>query len=276
VLQSAFEFKFDLFEWLKMTSYSNGLVESVAVARQFEDNKLESLLNETYRSTRYRDAFLVELEDGEAWVFLYGVIIFWGADLALKSRLIADLENVAEDKFLQSEVERFNFTVGDVAQMREETLTLSENTPIERLAASHALAQSAKLGHFENRARDVIVQNEFIPRQLATSGRTSLSRKKLAKLRGTLFSVNSDILLNFNLLDTPEFFWSYPEQEAMYHTVAKYLDISPRITVLNKKLEAIHELLAMLAEEQNHKHSSLLEWIIILLIALELALFFVH
>ncbi|WP_417535681.1 hypothetical protein [Methylophaga sp.] len=46
-----------------------------------------------------------------------------------------------------------------------------------------------------------------------------------------------------------------------------------RINVLNKKLESIHELLDMLANEQNHKHSSTLEWIIIILIALEIVLF---
>lgn len=259
-----------------MFQTANNLIESVAIARQFNLSALENLLNDTYRTTRYRDAFLVELEKGEAWVFMYGVIIFWGVEHDLKTRLLSELKKAAENSFAHHETERFTFEQGSHGLMREETLTLVEATPLERLGASHAFAQSAKLSHFEEMARDVIVQNEYIPGQLAKSGRTSLSRKKLAKLRGTLFSVNSDILLNFNLLDTPEFFWSYPEQEWIYHVVAKYLDISPRVSVLNKKLEAIHELLAMLANEQNHKHSSILEWIIILLIAVEIVLFFVH
>ena len=33
-----------------------------------------------------------------------------------------------------------------------------------------------------------------------------LNRKELAKLRGRLFATSSDIILHFNLLDTPEFF----------------------------------------------------------------------
>ena len=37
-----------------------------------------------------------------------------------------------------------------------------------------------------------------------------------------------------------------------------------------------NELHEMLAAEQNHKHSSFLEWIIIILIAVEIVLFFVH
>jgi uncharacterized Rmd1/YagE family protein len=42
------------------------------------------------------------------------------------------------------------------------------------------------------------------------------------------------------------------------------------------KLSTINELHEMLAAEQNHKHSSFLEWIIIILIAVEIVLFFVH
>jgi len=51
---------------------------------------------------------------------------------------------------------------------------------------------------------------------------------------------------------------------------ANYLEIRQRTEVLSKKLETIHELLEMLADEQKHLHSSTLEWIIIWLIAVEI------
>jgi uncharacterized Rmd1/YagE family protein len=43
--------------------------------------------------------------------------------------------------------------------------------------------------------------------------------------------------------------------------------------VLSNKLDVIHELFEMLADDLNHKHSSFLEWIIIILIAFEIATF---
>ncbi|MDD1623685.1 MAG: RMD1 family protein, partial [Methylococcaceae bacterium] len=46
----------------------------------------------------------------------------------------------------------------------------------------------------------------------------------------------------------------------------------PRTEVLSKKLETIHELFEMLADEQKHRHSSILEWIIIWLIAFEIGM----
>ena len=75
--------------------------------------------------------------------------------------------------------------------------------------------------------------------------------------------MRSDIHLHFDLLDTPEFFWEYPELQDLYHSITNYLEIEQRTRLLTGKLDIIQQLLNMLAEEQNHKHSSILEWIII-------------
>jgi uncharacterized Rmd1/YagE family protein len=100
-----------------------------------------------------------------------------------------------------------------------------------------------------------------------------LSRRAIAKIRGQLFSTKSDIILHFGLLDTPEFFWEYPEYENTYNLAARYLEIRQRIDLLSKKLETIHEMFEMLADEQKHQHSAFLEWIIIILIAIEIIMF---
>ncbi|MDH3561525.1 MAG: RMD1 family protein, partial [Gammaproteobacteria bacterium] len=55
-----------------------------------------------------------------------------------------------------------------------------------------------------------------------------------------------------------------------------YLEVRQRVDVLSKKLETIHDLFEMIADEQKHKHSSLLEWIIIWLIFFEIVVFLVH
>ena len=63
--------------------------------------------------------------------------------------------------------------------------------------------------------------------------------------------------------------------EHYYLALSRYLEITPRATVLKNRLEVIQELLEMMADEQKHSHSSMLEWIIIILIAIEIVLFFV-
>ena len=174
------------------------------------------------------------------------------------------------------ETEQFNYTLAQEGELtiHNDMLTLSDKNPLCRLALSHAFAQSTKLGFFEDNAQKVIQENSYISKKLAATGKIPLSRNKLAKLRGVLFDTSSDISLHFNLLDTPEFFWDYPELETYYFKLAKYLDLTPRIDLLNHKLATIHELLAMLASEQHHKHSSFLEWFIIILIMIDIVIYF--
>jgi uncharacterized Rmd1/YagE family protein len=56
--------------------------------------------------------------------------------------------------------------------------------------------------------------------------------------------------------------------------LAKYLDLQQRIEILGKKLATLQNMLDMLAEEQHHKHAAFLEWIIIILIAVDIAIYF--
>ena len=55
----------------------------------------------------------------------------------------------------------------------------------------------------------------------------------------------------------------------LYLRAAKYLEIDRRAEVLNKRLDIIKELFDMLANELHVAHSNKLEWIIIILIVLE-------
>jgi len=228
---------------------------------------------ENIQGTRYRDAVQIEVKGGEAWLFEYGVLVLWGISeedrIALMQRLQVDPQVLAG---IHQEHLQFSLT-HDVLRLQSDLITLSSDDPLLRLSVSHGLAQSIKLNEYEHQAQDTITRYAHLPRALAETGKITLRRRALAKIRGHLFSTKSDIFLHYGLLDTPEFFWEYPEYEHAYSATARYLDIRPRVDLLSNKLDVIHELFEMLAEELNHKHSSFLEWIIIILIAFEIATF---
>jgi len=223
--------------------------------------------------SRYRDAVQIDVTGGEAWLFEYGVIVFWGVDEDEKLALLHRL-HVSESVLKGQHQEHLRFSVNSEAlKLQQDLITLSSNDVLLRLSVSHGLAQSIKLNEYEQKAQDTISQYAYLPHKLAETGKIKLSRKALAKVRGHLFSTKSDIFLHYGLLDTPEFFWEYPEYEYAYSATSRYLDIRPRVELLSNKLDVIHELFEMLADDLNHKHSSFLEWIIIILIAFEIATF---
>jgi uncharacterized Rmd1/YagE family protein len=246
------------------------------VAKNFAFGALREALSGQYRTSTYRDVIHLEPGAGDVFVFSYGVLVAWAVADDVLGRLLEDIRPFEQDPFPEPLSDEFTFSVSGSTGIRDDHISLSSDDNLERLAISHGIAQSVKLEEFELSAEKTIAETAYIPLNIAGTGRTRLSRRRLSMMRGSLYLVQSDINLRYNLLDTPEFFWEYPEVERAYEMTARYLDVKLRIEILNKKLEVIHELFSMLAAEQYHKHSSTLEWIIILLIAVEIFFFLIH
>jgi uncharacterized Rmd1/YagE family protein len=63
-----------------------------------------------------------------------------------------------------------------------------------------------------------------------------LRRHEALKLTGSLFKLRRDINLVSNVLDVPELFWSEASLKDLYDAVREYMEIGPRVQVLNEKL----------------------------------------
>ncbi|VUD68744.1 hypothetical protein TDB9533_04103 [Thalassocella blandensis] len=258
---------------------SNTASQRINVAllgRALDSEKCDEYLVSQHGAVKYRDAYLLSLPQGEAWLFEYAVLVCWGVKEDDRRQLVEMIKPIILDPLSVHFIEQFSYHIeeGQAFKIHNDVVSLPAVNQLTLLALSHAFAQSSKLVFFEEQAENVIRENTYLSKELARSGSIPLSRRKLARLRGQLFDTSSDISLHFNLLDTPEFFWNYPDQEEFYIHLSKYLDLQPRIDILNHKLETIHSLLDMLANEQHHKHSAFLEWIIIILIAIDILIYF--
>jgi uncharacterized Rmd1/YagE family protein len=243
------------------------------LAQRFDINALSKLLSDSTLIRIIKGALLIE--DDQSWsvVFAYGAVVHWNVSSEQQTKLHHLLLDHAENPLKSPEEDNFTFSL-DCPSTRiiEDHIEIESSDPILIFSLSQGMAQSIKLASFETNAITTINNTSYIPKSLAENGKIRLSRNKIAKIRGQLFLTKSDIILNYDLLDTPDFFWEYPEYEAFYSITAKYLEITPRTDVLSKKLETIHELFEMLADEQKHRHSTILEWIIIWLIAFEIGM----
>ena len=249
---------------------------ALCVARTFSFGPLRKMLSEHYTCTTYRDVIHINADPGDVFVFAYGALVAWDTSPEEFKDILDIIKPFELGSFQNHFFDEFTYSATGSSTVRDDHISLTTDAPLEKLALSHGIAQSVKLEEFETSAEKTIEETAKIPLNLAASGKTHLSRRQISKMRGNLFLVTSDINLRYDLLDTPDFFWEYPEVEHAYEMMAKYLDITPRIDILNKKIDVIHELFSMLAQEQYHKHSSTLEWIIILLIAMEIVFFLVH
>ncbi|MDD2467836.1 MAG: RMD1 family protein [Desulfobulbus sp.] len=253
-------------------------IRALCIAERFHFSALYEHLSRQTHAARIRNVISLNPDEGvRAFLFDYGVCVFFEYDYESEKRLVDQLLKYAVNP-LETYVEEdlaYQICPGEGVKIRNDLIDLDELSELTCLSLSHALAQSTKLAFFESSIEETIKKTKYIPETLAKKGTIALSRTKLARERGRVYLEKSHIILQFNLLDTPEFIWEYPELEHYYLALSRYLEIAPRATVLKSRLEVIQELLEMMADEQKHSHSSMLEWIIIILIAIEIGLFFV-
>ena len=213
-------------------------------------------------------------EQPHVFFFSYGCVVTWGLSENQERRLLDSVtRDHAHEPLPDDEVEFDDFGyvdgVGQKLSLLKDTIKLSSRETREKLAISFALAQSAKLGCFETTVEKTIQSTKDIPQKMAVDGKIKLNRKDITRQIGQLFVDRSSINLYSDILDNPDFFWEDDEWLPVYSRVAKYLEVDRRADVLNKRLDILKELFDMLATELHNSHSNKLEWIVIILIMVE-------
>jgi uncharacterized Rmd1/YagE family protein len=245
-------------------------------ATSYKIKLLKEGLQNRFRTTLYRDVAHLEipLEDCivDLFYFSYGAMVCWGTSKENGIKFLDLAREFADHTSEEIETDEFTCIQGDVLKIVDDEITLLDLDILTKLAISHGIAQSVKLGTFEIALHKTFALTKKIPEDLAKYGKISLSRNEIRKKMGELFIERNSINLHLDVLDQPEFFWDHPELESLYILIANYLDLSNRLEVLNQRLGIVHELFEMLGNELNHQHSSRLEWTIICLIIIEVLL----
>ena len=251
-------------------------VISECYGKHFDFDRLVNFCEQNYRSARYRGVIHLDIEPGDVYIFDYATIVYWGVSHQKRAQIADEISAYVQVPRRTLVKDKLTFNHGEHFSLQNNHLTLDNPSALAKLAVSHTFAQSVKLEVFEEQVEQTIRETAPIPKYLAEHGKIKLSRNQIARMRGNLYLTKSSVNLHYELLDKPDFFWEYPELDHYYLKTEEYQEISIRLEILNKKLEVIQELLNILADELNHKHSAVLEWIIIWLIAVEIAIFFVH
>ena len=147
------------------------------------------------------------------------------------------------------------------------------DTVLTKIAFSSGLARSTKLAVLETLLRDYQDSTRSIPSQLSRGGRMPFTRRFISIKTGQLLSIRAQLNLYAELTDSlPDLFWDSRHElglEGYYDQVGKALDTNIRIKTLNEKMDYAQEIASVLREHLSEAHGVRLEWIIILLITVE-------
>ncbi|OAA68208.1 copper-transporting ATPase 2 [Niveomyces insectorum RCEF 264] len=244
----------------------------------------------------------------EMFVFSYGVVVFWNFTEHQEKDILADLafaDNEAtgsggggrgsgsgssgsgsgtpgknrlvtrplDEADFETEEFHFEYSAGvQRPRVFNDMITLLPRSDhMVKLTISHAIAQSTKLCFFEAQMSATMLDAQHVPKQLALTGELDMGRTEIVQILGRLFTNRVEINLSSNILDVPNFFWdAEPTLHPLYVAIREYLEIDPRIQVLNERCRVFLDLAEILADSVADAKMSYITWIIIILIVVSI------
>lgn len=232
-------------------------------------------------------------EVGDVFVFPSGTVVAWSLPegfasfLATRTLLPAaegahvdeleteDLEFVEDPKRENSVIKGDTIILGTNSGQKDglPATQQSVDTVLTKVAFSSGLARSTKLAVLESLLSNYFESTRPIPTLLSQGSRLPFTRDFILRKTGQLLSVRAQLNLYSELTDSlPDIFWDSRHElglEGYYEQAGRALDVGIRIKLLNEKMDYAQEIASVLRERLSETHGLRLEWIIILLIAVE-------
>ncbi|XP_002734214.1 required for meiotic nuclear division protein 1 homolog [Saccoglossus kowalevskii] len=225
-------------------------------------------------------------EPGEIFFFREGSVVLWNvSDLKMKKvmRILSKHEiNSYEVALVNWENEQMAYRYSEQATKLSKgdiilnSVSSKDLTVLEKFTFANALALSVKLAIWEYSLDRFVSSIEWVPEYLKAGKQLKMSREDVMKKVGELMHLRHLINLSSDLLMTPDFYWDREELEHIFNTMCNYLNIARRTKVMNEKLNHCSEMVELMRTHLNEKHSLRLEWMIILLIAVEVVFEIIH
>ncbi|XP_046387167.1 required for meiotic nuclear division protein 1 homolog [Ischnura elegans] len=224
-------------------------------------------------------------EPREIFFFREGSVVLWNISELECTNILNFLrkfeENSYSEPIISEECETMKYTYSnqiEKACLQDEVILLNslDEAGFEKYTFSNAVGLSVKLGVLEASLDCYIDSVRSVTEDLRQGKHIRMSREEVLRKIGQLFALRHMINLSSDLLDTPDFYWDREDLENLYHKMCLYFSIAKRTRVMNEKLNHCMELVELLSSHLNDRHHIRLEWMIIILIMVEVLFEIVH
>jgi required for meiotic nuclear division protein 1 len=237
----------------------------------------EELIREKFKefTIEFIDPLVIKInETNRIMITSFGAVVFFPFDEEVAKLVTSRIAETLGDPHVVMEVEDRLI----VETSRPETKILhnevwlkeEEFSPIQLRIIAMLLAQSVALDNLDHEADRAIGEFNVYLNDLRERGRISIKAKKILRSIGFAMQTRFSVLSNLALFDKPSETWESEQIENLYEGMKDFFDIAERQMALSAKLDFISENTRMLFEVLSSRKSQSLEWIVIVLIAVEI------
>ncbi len=209
-------------------------------------------------------------------IFSLGCVVFWPFDQKISHRFETEFApELAHGKRID-EVEDQLMVETEKGQARVSFDNIWLPGKVRRddvLVISRLLAQSVALEYLELQADDALRRFRPSIEELKNKGRVTMGTKSILRSIGFAMDTRQAVLGRLSLLDKPDATWEDEQLETLYLNLYDFFELEDRQESIGMKLDFLADTTSMLFDFLSTRKSLRLEWIIIILIAMELVAF---
>ena len=136
-------------------------------------------------------------------------------------------------------------------------------------------SQSVALDQYSEITQQLLEETNEHTQYLEKKGKLNISGIKLKKFIGKVLNIKNQISENLYIFDEPESTWENEQLNRLNLELKQTFDLKIRYRNIHEQLGIIKENLELFKDIWDHRESSRLEWVIIILILVEVLDLFV-
>ncbi len=226
----------------------------------------------------YKDAIelFYEVTAGQyLYIFRYGVISFFNYRSDEISSFFKILQpycrNFFSPDFNDELIVETNAPENKISHNKVEIK--NENPEVIRMIMLN-VSQSVTLDYYSDQTEKLLEETNFYTQLLARKGRLISSARKLKKFIGKTLLLRNRIAENLYIFDSPPETWENEQLDKLHNELKKSFDLQDRFWDVSEGLQIVKDNLELFKDILQYRTSLLLEWVVIILIAVEVINFF--
>jgi uncharacterized Rmd1/YagE family protein len=204
------------------------------------------------------------------YVFKYGVVSFLNYDEIRIAAFIELISPFCKNVFTEKLREELQIESG----ARENKFGFNKveiqtiNADVIRIILLN-VSQSVALDYFSEQTNRLIADTQKHTVNLESSGKIDLSGKKLKKFIGRTLNLKHKISESLYIFDSPDVTWEDENLNKIDLGLKNTFELQVRFRNLEEGLSIVKENLELFKDIMQHRNSTTLEWVVIILILVE-------
>lgn len=243
---------------------------AVLIANQLDLKGIKSFLEAKPIADTSSELFYSLHSDKYQYYFNYGVVVFAShTDEEIKQALsmISSYQKNPLSNGLRDDHE-ISVQDGEMKFEFNQVVVGKLDSKVIRVAMFN-VAQSVALDWYHQVTETLLTEIRGFTSHLELTGKLKISRKNMLKFIGKALNTQNDIADNIYIFDAPDLVWDDEYLDKLHQGLIKHFDLRVRFNEIEYTLRIIEDNLSVFREITHQRESNMLEWIIIILILVE-------